>query len=621
MITYMRFPALILTFLALTAGNNLRADCTREFNGGTLDLAGQWKYAFKVEASSPDLDDSSWQTTKVPGRFGNDPTLANYKGDIWYRCKIILNAQTPENIALYLGIVPEMDEAYFNGVPVGRTGSFARNRVDIETPRLYSLPPALWREGENVLAIHVRGHSPDSGLQETVQLVNEQATARRLILRDVPAIVCSILYMLTALFFGLFFVFFRSRYEHLFFALFSLSLGLYHLIRTRLRMEMFDSFEFSYQLELVLLFILPTLFIQYLMFLLNAKRPPLVWIYTGFSGVMVLGAVLSGVGRWPITVAWHGLVLANLAGLAVAIVIIFWIVVKNYAQHRAQLRYIVYGFFALTPAIINDMIVTLKLYDFPRLTVYAFLLFLGFVTLQLANSILDLYRNLKHQEADLKLLEKKKTASILNISSEFNIISESLQRGVQDLKKSPSSSSIRGATLHLEKFVHDSRLLNLLEEDDYTIRRTRFNLKRLCEDTVQEALSVTGQQSKRILLEVPDVEILADPDLLGTALYHLVENALLYTKGRVEIAAETANGLIHLAIRDEGPGMSPELQKVVFFKFERGAHESSDIPGCGIGLAIVKLIARRLAGQVSLEGGGFFSTFRLSVPLNAEASQ
>lgn len=621
MMKYMRLRALILTFLCLIAGADLRAECAKEFTGGNLDLSGRWKYAFKVEASSPELDDSTWQTIQVPGRFGDDAALANYRGDIWYRCKIILNSQTPENVALYLGIVPEMDEAYFNGVPVGRTGSFARNRVDIETPRLYSLPPSLWREGENVLAIHVRGQSPDAGLQEAVQIVNEQAAARRLILRDVPAIVCSILYMLTSLFFGLFFVFFRSRYEHLFFALFSLFLGLYHLIRTRLRMGLFDSFELSYQMELVLLFILPTLFIQYLMFLLNAKRPPIVWIYTGFSAVMVVGAALSGAGRWPITVAWHGLILANLAGLLVAIGIIFWIVVKNYSQHRAQLRYIVYGFFALTPAIINDMIVTLKLYDFPRLTVYAFLLFLGFVTLQLANSILDLYRNLKHQEADLKLLEKKKTASILNISSEFNIISESLHKGVQDLKKSSSSSSIRGATLHLEKFVHDSRLLNLLEEDDYTIRRTRFNLKRLCEDTVQEALSVTDQPQKRILLEVPDVEILADPDLLGTALYHLVENALLYTKGRVEIAAETSGGQIHLAIRDEGPGMSADLQKLVFFKFERGVHESSDIPGCGIGLAIVKLIAKRLAGHVALEGGGFFSTFRLSVPLNAEAAQ
>lgn len=617
--TYMRLWA-FLGALILSA-NGISAECLKEYTGGPLDLSGRWKYAFKAEASSPDLDDSSWQETKVPGRFGDDPTLANYRGDVWYRCKILLNSQTPENVALFLGIVPEIDEAYFNGVPVGRTGSFARNKVDIETPRLYSLPPSLWREGENVIAIHVRGNSRDAGLQEAAQLVNEQETARRLVMRDIPAIVCSILYMLTSLFFAVFFVFFRNRYEHLFFALFSLFLGLYHLIRTRLRLAMFDSFELSYQLELILLFALPTLFIQYLMFLLNEKRPPLVWVYTGFSAVMVVGAALSGIGRWPIAVAWHGLVLANLAGLAVAIVIIFWIVYKNYRMHREQLKYIVYGFFALTPAIINDMIVTLKLYDFPRLTVFAFLLFLGFVTLQLANSILDLYRNLKHQEADLKLLEKKKTASILNISSEFNTIAENLQRGVNELKKGPTSTSMQGAALHLEKFVHDSRLLNLLEEDDYTIRRTRFNLRKLCEDTVQEALSVTGQNARRILAEIPDAEILADPDLIGTALYHLVENALLYTRGRVEVAAEIAVGHIHLAVRDEGPGMSPELQKSVFLKFERGAHESSEIPGSGVGLAIVKLIARRLTGQVSLEGGGFFSTFRMSVPMNPEAAQ
>ncbi|HNE21721.1 MAG TPA: ATP-binding protein [Leptospiraceae bacterium] len=610
---------LALAFFCLS--HAVYAECDREWvPGNSLDLSGSWKYAQAGEASSPELDDSGWKRTSVPGLWGKNPALANYRGELWMRCHVTLNGEKPENVALNLGLVEDMDEAYFNGNLVGRTGSFARNTVDIETERLYALPAALWREGDNVIAVRIRGSSTESGIHDQVRIENEQMAARRNFLKNVPAIVCSVLYILTSGFFLLFYVFFRHRYEHMFFALFSAFLGFYHLIRTNLRLDIFTSFEFSYQVELALLFCLPGLFINYLIYLLKLKRPPIVWALMGFSLILVIGALLSGAGKWPIKQAWQILILANLAGLAASMIVILWIVGKNYKERREELRYIVYGFLVLTPAVLHDMLVTLKVYEAPRATVYAFLLFLGFISLQLSDSILDLYRNMKHQENDLKLLEKKKTTSILNVSSEFKAISEQFEAGVKELRagKDPESSQLTGASLHLEKFVHDSRLLHMLEEGEYSIRRIRFNLRKLCEDTVQEALSVTGQSKKRLQMEFPDAEILADPDLLSTALYHLIENGLLYTKGRVEAVGEMQGGMVHFAVRDEGPGLNPEMQKQVFLKFERAVDENSDIPGSGIGLAIVSLIAERLGGKVSLEGGGFFSTYRFQFPLSWE---
>ncbi len=599
----------------------LHADCDREWVPGTvLSLDSGWKLGRSGDGTSPDLDDSNWRRVAMPLTFGKDPELASYHGDLWFRCHITLNGEKPENLAIYLGRVLDMDEVSFNGSLVGRTGSFARNTVDIETDRLYSLPAGLWREGDNVIAVRLRGSTGESGFADRPRIENEQAAARRIFLKYVPAIVCSVLYILTSGFFFLFYAFFRHRYEHLSFALFSSFLGIYHLIRTNLRLDMFTSFEWSFQVELALLFALPSLFINYLVYLLKLKRPAIVWGLMGFSLILILGALLSGAGKWPIMQAWSILIRANLVGLAVSMAVILWIVGAHYKDRRDELRYIVYGFLVLTPAVIHDMLVTLQIINTPRVTVYAFLLFLGFISVQLSDSILELYRNLKHQENDLKLLEKKKTTSILNVSSEFRAISERFEAGIKEMRagRDAETSQLNGASLHLEKFVHDSRLLHMLEEGEYSIRRIRFNLKKLCEDTVGEALSVAGQNKKRVQMNFPDVEILADPDLISTALYHLVENGLLYTKGRVEVVGELQAGSVHFAVRDEGPGLSPELQKQVFLKFERAVDENSEIPGSGIGLAIVSLIAERLGGRVSLEGGGFFSTYRFHFPLAIE---
>ena len=105
--------------------------------------------------AAPDLDDSSWKTTTVPGSWIGQRIAGN--GAVWVRKKIVL----PESLAgheltLHLGGIDKHDITYFNGVEVGRTGK------DLETcfcsiPRAYRIPGELVRPGENLIAI--RGFS------------------------------------------------------------------------------------------------------------------------------------------------------------------------------------------------------------------------------------------------------------------------------------------------------------------------------------------------------------------------------------------------------------------------------------------------------------------------------
>ena len=69
-----------------------------------------------------------------------------------------------------------------------------------------------------------------------------------------------------------------------------------------------------------------------------------------------------------------------------------------------------------------------------------------------------------------------------------------------------------------------------------------------------------------------------------------------------------------VSVRDHGPGIAPEDAAHVFDRFWR-ASNSRHLPGSGLGLSIVKDVAEKHGGSVSVEqaaGGGAHFRLRLS---------
>ena len=100
---------------------------------------------------------------------------------------------------------------------------------------------------------------------------------------------------------------------------------------------------------------------------------------------------------------------------------------------------------------------------------------------------------------------------------------------------------------------------------------------------------------------------------------NLLTNASKYTKvGQVELAM-TADGddQWRLRVSDTGVGIGVSDRERVFKEFERATED--DIPGAGLGLAIVRELSRVLGGQIrfdSHEGEG--TTFEIRFPLRLE---
>ena len=85
----------------------------------------------------------------------------------------------------------------------------------------------------------------------------------------------------------------------------------------------------------------------------------------------------------------------------------------------------------------------------------------------------------------------------------------------------------------------------------------------------------------------------------------LLENAFQFTPRGRQVLFETGPSL--LRVRDEGPGIPPELREKVFERFFTTVNPLTGRRGTGLGLAIVRSITARYRARIELEdmpGGG-----------------
>jgi signal transduction histidine kinase len=112
--------------------------------------------------------------------------------------------------------------------------------------------------------------------------------------------------------------------------------------------------------------------------------------------------------------------------------------------------------------------------------------------------------------------------------------------------------------------------------------------------------------------------VMGKPEELRTAVFNLFDNAIKYSGEQKDIVVDLATAdrdTIILSIRDRGIGIPrPELKRI-FSRFYR-VPNSGQVKGTGLGLFIVRAVARRYGGDAyaESEGEGRGSTFTISLP-------
>ncbi|MCX4241413.1 hybrid sensor histidine kinase/response regulator [Paraliomyxa miuraensis] len=165
----------------------------------------------------------------------------------------------------------------------------------------------------------------------------------------------------------------------------------------------------------------------------------------------------------------------------------------------------------------------------------------------------------------------------------------------------------------------------------HTIVRSMLTLSKLHKQEVESEpldMRVLIQRSRQILqhvlatssahIEVPDDM----PRALGYGPWveqiwiNYITNAIKYGGRPPRIVIDwkrSEDDMIQYMVRDNGRGLAPEEQAVVFNEFTRLGHIKTD--GHGLGLAIVKRVVSRMQGSVGLESTpGEGSTFYFCLP-------
>lgn len=132
----------------------------------------------------------------------------------------------------------------------------------------------------------------------------------------------------------------------------------------------------------------------------------------------------------------------------------------------------------------------------------------------------------------------------------------------------------------------------------------------------KQALSL----SVSIADNVPIVNV--DAHMLERAIINLVDNAIKYTPngGEVEVGIRREGDEMLISVRDTGLGISKEHQQNLFERRVRiPREEHKRIKGSGLGLFIVRSVARRHGGEAWIESEiGKGSTFYIGIPLSEE---
>ncbi len=184
-------------------------------------------------------------------------------------------------------------------------------------------------------------------------------------------------------------------------------------------------------------------------------------------------------------------------------------------------------------------------------------------------------------------------------------------------------NGIQAGAERLYRLVEDLMLMVRIDsgvvEVEIALGQVILPLEKIFEDIGHEFGYKARQRNVTLVYHVPD-----DLKRLPVSLYirdvlkRLIDNAIKFSKqegGNVYVSLSHADGKLNIAVADDGIGIEPSQQDIIFESFQQANRDMLEQQGLGLGLTLSRALVRLHGGEIALEStSGVGSTFTLILP-------
>jgi signal transduction histidine kinase len=237
----------------------------------------------------------------------------------------------------------------------------------------------------------------------------------------------------------------------------------------------------------------------------------------------------------------------------------------------------------------------------------------------------DLSRAFATMQGRLREQEQARRAFVATASHELRTpltsLSVMLDMLKEDLRAEPANvDSAQTQAANAEAQVHRlsglaAELLDLSRIDaGIPLRSELVDVGAVLRSVAAELTMRVGERGQSIDIDDRDgVWAVGDPGSVAQIVRILLDNAILHgvSDDAIRATAETHDGMARIVVEDRGAGIAAEDRDRIFERFARGADANEG--GFGLGLTIGRELARRMDGDLTLEGEPPGARFVLSL--------
>lgn len=157
----------------------------------------------------------------------------------------------------------------------------------------------------------------------------------------------------------------------------------------------------------------------------------------------------------------------------------------------------------------------------------------------------------------------------------------------------------------LEAMIDSLLILAKLDSGKLMLNLEQINICGIAQDAIADFQEIAEQQQINLASDFSDTDgkILADASIMRRVLDNLLSNALKFSLPNMQVLLKIDSPVgcqVRIQIHDQGRGVSDEVRRRLFEKFETGESFRA-IPQTGLGLAFCKIAIEAHQGKISVE--------------------